>query len=252
MGYKKLLRLSLAASVILFLMANDLGARCSDAIGFKLGYTHSQLRAKDTGDDVSVEKLATNGMTFGMAANIAITSWLHFQPEFHYGQKGGKYEVEVPLPVAIPGFQVNVVDTRFLDYLEIPLLLKVSLPVKFPIQPTFLTGMSAGLKLRGQLINNVQISMSGMSIPYFRSEDITDQLNSLELSYIIGGGFDIGLGRGKLALDQRFSFGLKTNNYETIIPAYYFQSVGIPVPQNVVYRLQMNNYVLQVAITYFF
>lgn len=244
--------LSFTMLLVLFLMARSLEALTPRTIGFKIGYTRNQLRGQDTGPDIEVTKIATNGVTIGLVGNIKILDWLYFQPEMLYIQKGGKYDVNVPLPVSIPGFSVNVIDTRSLEYLEIPLLLKVALPVKWPVKPTFQTGVSAGLKLRGNLENNVNITISGYHIPYFRTEDITSQLNSLELSYLIGGGLDIEAGRGKLGIDQRFFFGLKTNKYETVIPASYFQAIGIPVPTDIVYRLNMYNYVFSLALTYFF
>lgn len=238
--------------VFLSLVSTSLMALTPGIIGFKIGYTHNQLRGKETPANVEVTKIATNGVALGLVGNIKITSWLYFQPEFLYFQKGGKYDVQVEIPVSIPGFGVNVVDNRLLEYLEIPLLLKVYWPVKWRVVPTFLTGISAGLKLRGQLENNVNISISGYNIPYFRTEDITGQLNTIDLSYVIGGGLDFKLGRGKLAIDQRFSFGLKTNDYQTVIPAAYFQMIGIPITQDIVYSLKMYNYVFHVAVTYFF
>ncbi|MDI6849976.1 MAG: porin family protein [Candidatus Saccharicenans sp.] len=249
---KKLTAISTAILIILFLTAGHLAALAPNTVGFKMGYTHNQLRGKETGADLTIKKIATNGLAIGLVANLKINSWLYFQPEFLYFQKGGKYDVQVPLPVSIPGFQVNVIDTRSLEYLEIPLLLKVSLPVKFPVQPTFLTGISFGLKLRGNLENQVNISISGYNIPYIRTEDVTSQLKSIEPSYVIGGGFDIKLGRTRVAIDQRFSFGLTTNDYETVIPASYFQAIGIPVSQDITYRIQMYNYVFQLAVTFFF
>lgn len=252
MRRKTLIGLSFTLLFVFFILAGSLEALTPQTIGFKIGYTRSQLRAEDTGADVQVKKIATNGVTIGLVGNIKITRWLYFQPELLYFQKGGKYDVQVPLPVAIPDFQVNVIDNRRLEYLEIPLLLKVALPLKWAVKPTFLTGVSAGLKLKGELENNVNISISGFNIPYFRTEDITSQLNSIELSYVIGGGLDIEVGRGKLAIDQRFFFGLKTNKYETSIPASYFQTIGIPVPSDVVYRLNMYNYVFSVALNYLF
>ncbi|MDI6846450.1 MAG: outer membrane beta-barrel protein [Candidatus Saccharicenans sp.] len=252
MNLKRLMGVIATILIIFFVTAGNLEALAPNVVGFKMGYTHNQLRGKETGAELTIKKMAINGLGIGLVGNIKINSWLYFQPELLYFQKGGKYDVQVPLPVQIPGFQVNVIDTRSLEYLEIPLLLKVSLPVKFPVQPTFLTGMSFGLKLRGTLENKVNISISSYQFPYIRTEDITSQLKSIEPSYVIGGGFDINLGRSKMSIDQRFSFGLTTNDYETVIPASYFQNIGIPVPQDIVYRIQMYNYVFQLAITFFF
>ncbi len=244
----------LGVSILLMIsgLVSSLEALESPTIGLKLGYTRSQLRAEETGEDVQVKKMATNGVTIGLVGNIRLTNWLYFQPEFLYFQKGGKYDVQVPLPVFIPGFQVNVVDNKLLEYLEIPLLLKVALPLGPTVKPTFLTGLSAGLKLRGQLENRVNISIAGLNISHFRTENVTSQLNTIEIRFVFGGGLDFEIGPGRLAVDQRFSFGLNKNKYETIVPASYFQEIGIPVPADIVYRLNMNNYVFCVGLTYFF
>ncbi len=252
MKNKKLIVVFTTILIILSTTAIHLEALVPNIVGFKMGYTHNQLRGKETGADLNIKKMATNGYAIGLVGNIKINSWLYFQPELLYFQKGGRYDVQVPMPVPIPGFQVNVIDTRSLEYLEIPLLLKISLPLKLPVRPTFLTGMSFGLKLRGTLENKVNISISGYQIPYIRTDDITSQLKLIEPSYVIGGGFDLDLGRSKMSIDQRFSFGLTTNDYETVIPTSYFQQIGIPVPQDIVYRIQMYNYVFKLAITFFF
>ncbi len=238
--------------VAIFFLSISLGAVTPGTIGFKIGYTHNQLRAKETGANVEVTKMATNGKAFGLVGNIKINSWLYFQPEFLYFEKGGKYDVKVQLPVYIPGFNVNVIDSRVLEYIEIPLLIKILWPVRWPVVPTFLTGLSFGLKLRGQLENNVNINISGYKIPYYRTEDISSQLNTFDISYVIGGGLDFKLGRSKISLDQRFSFGLNPNEYRNVIPASYFQMIGIPVPQNILYNLKMYNYVFHAAITFYF
>jgi len=238
--------------ILFFIFSNFSEAIDWRTLGFKVGYTSSQLRAEDTGANVEVKKYATNGLTIGLVSNIKITNWLFLQPELLYSQKGGKYDVQVPMPVEIPGFQVNVVDKRMLDYLEIPILLKVTLPLNWKVKPTFLTGLSSSFKLKGKLENTVNIKILGYNFSYFQIEDIKSQLNAIELSYIIGGGLDFEIGKGKLALDQRFSFGLNKNKYETAIPASYFQAIGIPVPADIVYRLNMYNYVFSVSLAYLF
>ena len=252
MKHNSLVIFFLTLCLTLFILSETLEAVAPQTIGFKIGYNRNQLRGKEDGSDFQVIKLATNGLTMGLVGNIKILNWLYFQPEFLYQEKGGKYEVQVPLPVAIPGIQVNVVDTRHLEYLEIPLLLKVVLPLKWPVKPTLLTGLSAGFKLRGNLENNVNLEILGQHLPYYKNEEISDQLNDIELSYVLGGGLDFALGRSKLAEDQRFYCGLKANKFTTTIPASYFNNTGIPVPSDIIYALEAYNYVFSVSVSYLF
>ncbi len=243
--------LSLAVGIALCLAA-DAHAVGHATLGMRLGLNRNQLRAEETGRDLEIEKMATTGIAAGLVGNVALTDWLSFQLELLYCEKGGKYDVRVGLPVEIPGFGINTIDERSLQYVEVPFLVKAVLPVRWPVRPTFVGGISAALKLDGDLKNRVNIRIETFEISHLRIEDITSQLTTLDASAVIGGGLEFAVGKRPFVLDQRFSFGLRANHYETSIPASYFQEIGIPVTEDIVYKIDMYNYVWSLSLGYLF
>ena len=230
--------------------ARDLAATPGFSFGFKLGYTSGQLRAKQGEGDYKVDKYHLSGGALGLVGQIRLTDFLYFQPEVLYFQKGGKYRVGVPVESSWVTVTVN--DRRFLDYLEVPLLLKTVLPLKTDFKPTFLIGASIGLNLSAKLDNEVKIVAPFSQAVLSSSDDVKKQAKAVEPSFIIGGGFDIVLPRGRIVIDQRFSFGLTTNHYEVVIPAARFAAAGFPLGRDVSYTLDMFNYVFAVSAGYIF
>jgi len=247
---KKAMRPALLAVCVFLAGASTLEARPERLFGFKAGFNSGQLRATEDAGDYDVENFRVNRGSAGIAANFGLNRFLSFQPELLFFVKGGKYRVGVP--VGVPGIAINVTDTRSLTYLEIPMLLKATLPLKFALKPTFLAGPSVGVNLGGRLKNRIEIVVPGYQFAWYNKEGIRDQVKDIELSLVVGGGFDIDLPKGKLVVDQRFFFGLSANNYQVTIPASDFQAIGIPITEDIVYRLDMNNYVFAVSIGYLF
>jgi len=227
-----------------------LAASSRFSFGFKLGYTSGQLRAKQGEGEYKVDKLALGGFSLGLLAQIRLNDFLFLQPEVLYFQKGGKYRVGVP--VDSPWVTVTVNDRRFVDYLEVPILLKTVLPLKTAFKPTFLIGVSVGINLSAKLDNEVRIVAPFTLAVLSASEDVRKQVNAIEPSLVIGGAFDIVLPRGRIVVDQRFSFGLTTNHYEVVIPGSKFAAAGFPLGRDIVYVLDMYNYVFAVSAGYIF
>jgi hypothetical protein len=219
-------------------------------VGLRLGYTSGQLRAEEGGGDFKVEKFSLGGLALGVVLEKEFTSFFSVQPEVMYFQKGGKYDVQVP--VGIPGISVNVKDRRRLNYIEIPILLKFSLPLRGSFKPTFLVGPSLGINLSAKLESEIQIQVPGMSFSLDEEQDIKKEANDTEFSFVIGGGFDWDLGAGKLLLDSRFFFGLHPNKYKVIVPASKFAALGFPMAEDMIYDLNMNNYVMLISVGYLF
>lgn len=218
--------------------------------GVRAGYTRGQLRAEEGDSGFDVEKFALAGMAFGLTANIPVTSFFALQPEILYFQKGGAYDVGVP--VGIPGISVNVHDTRSLAYIEVPLMLKFMIPLRGPFRPTFLVGPSLGFNLSGKLKGKIEIDVPGLSFSFNETKDLKKELNDVEFSFVVGGGFDLDLGRGVLLVDNRFFFGLKTNGFKVVVPASKFAALGFPAMEDFGYDLNMFNYVMSISVGYLF
>ena len=218
--------------------------------GVKLGYSSGQLRAEEDEGEFQVDKFSLGGFCGGLLAEIPLTAFLSLQPELLYVHKGGRYKVVVP--VGLPGVSVEVEESRGLTYLEVPVLLKLSLAVSKPLRLTFVTGPSVGLALGAELWSEVDIEVPGMSFTLKNQEDIRRDVNDVELSYIIGGLFDLSLAKGKIVVDQRFSFALRPNSYRVVVQASQFSQLGFPMAQDMVYELDMHNYTFMITVGYLF
>ncbi len=218
--------------------------------GLKVAYNRGQLHGEETEPGFQVENMAFSAVSAGIITTYKINNFLSFQPEFLYFQKGGEYEVGVPIP--IPDIEIKVNDTRRLNYFEVPLLLKLSIPLSTSIRPTFLLGPSLGFNLTANLRSMVRVKVTNLQLSFLEKKDIRKEANDLEWSLIIGGGLDFQLPRGKIIIDQRFFFGLNANHYQVLVPASQFAALGFPMAQNMTYELKMNNYVFTVSLGYLF
>ena len=218
--------------------------------GFRAGYASGQLRAKEGDEGYEVGKHARGGVNIGLMANIRLTSFLALQPEVLFLQKGGAYDVGVP--VGLPGVTVDVSDSRALKYIEVPLLLKLVVPLRGKFRPTFLLGPSFALNLGGELESRIAVGVGGLRFKFIETKDLKRELNDLEVSLVFGGGFDIDLGKGTLVFDDRFYFGLEPNRFKVTVPTSKFAELGFPAGPDFSYDLDMNNYVLTVSVGYLF
>ncbi|MGQ9672055.1 MAG: porin family protein [Candidatus Aminicenantales bacterium] len=228
----------------------SLSAKPKLTFGMKAGYTSGQLRAQEAEGDFEVEKMALGGFLIGALAEIRLADSLSFQPELIYFQKGGQYNVKVPVP--IPDVSINVSDVRRLNYIEIPLLLQLTIPLRSSFRPTLLVGPSLGINLTANLKSKIRIKVPGFQFFLDEKKDIRREANDQEWSFIIGGGFNLRLPKGKLVLDQRFSFGINPNHYQVLVPASKFSALGFPMTEDMTYELKMQNYVFALSLGYLF
>jgi hypothetical protein len=91
-----------------------------------------------------------------------------------------------------------------LDYLEIPVLVKIIFPSPGGVNPYLFAGPAVAIKVSGK----VKAEFAGES----DEEDIED-MKSTDFGLVIGAGVDFGfgaLGKGTLSVDIRYSLGLST------------------------------------------
>lgn len=218
--------------------------------GFRAGWTSGQLRAAEEESGFEVVKYSESGFSLGATASLRLTGFLALQPEFLYFQKGGGYDVGVD--TGLPGITVNVFDTRRMAYLEVPLLVKLSIPLRGAVRPTILFGPSLAYNLSGALDSKVKVAVNGLNFTFVEDKDLKAELNDIELSFVFGGGVDIDLGRGTLVVDNRFYFGLKNNRFKVTVPMSNFALIGFPAGPDFAYDLDMANYVMSLSVGYLF
>lgn len=137
------------------------------------------------------------GVDFGAYLSIPISASVVIQPELHFATKGARnaaYDYS-DMPVdgfAAPPVGVYISDETRHDYLEIPVLLKLTpAPAGDRVRPFFVAGPYVGILLR-------------TDGTYIR--DYTSELHSADFGVSFGGGIEMGL----LSLDARYDFGLSS------------------------------------------
>jgi hypothetical protein len=155
-----------------------------------------------------IKKVFQKGFQGGLLANIGFSKNLSLQFEFLYAQKG--------LRVEVPQFDDSGQETIYnswhsVNYLEIPFLLKISIPIG-PIfiygdlGPYAAIGLSAETATDPDLGRNKKLDFS---LGGFKKYD---------LGLIFGAGMGLRLGNGELFLDLRYGCGLTDIN--NVLPAW--------------------------------
>jgi hypothetical protein len=163
------------------------------SFGVKLGANFASM----AGDDVTSEFGSRTGLVLGGLARYQVTDLFSVQPELLYSQKGASFS-ETFLGETIEG------DIR-LDYLEVPLLLVVNVPVGAPeLRPTIHVGPTFAFEL------NCTISYSGFGESGTEDCGDDDDRRKLDVGLGLGGGLDIGFGAGVLMIEARYTMGLQT------------------------------------------
>ena len=159
--------------------------------GLKAGMTIANLHGDDVegfGYESKMGFCAGGFITFKVANIVAI------QPEVLYTQKGTKREGEY--------MGGTWKDTYNYNYLEIPVLLKVIMPVQGMIKPHLFVGPYFAYNLTAKL----KMEYNGS----FDEIDFDEYVKNTDFGAVFGGGIDFGLPAGKIVFDARYSLGLTT------------------------------------------
>ncbi len=158
------------------------------SFGPKIGYTSTTLKGNDVPNGTDPLSGLVGGVFFKYASESNIVA---FQPEILYHQKGA-VDMEDG-----DGIKLNV------DYLEVPLLLKVQIPVG----ETFFPHIYAGPYGAFELDNNFksQASFLGFTITDNEKADVQD----FDYGAIVGAGFDVQLESFYFGVDARYGIGME-------------------------------------------
>lgn len=187
------------ALALMFLLPNSSLASGIKA-GLKIGVTSAKLHGDDVGDleDLFGEDLKSRiGFSVGGFITFNISEMFAIQPEVLYTMKGLRYEEEI--------FGETLKVWMKLDYLEIPVLVKIIFPSPGGVNPYLFAGPAVAIKLSAK----VKAEIAGES----EEEPIEEGLKSTDFGLVIGAGVDFGFGAsgmGKMTLDVRYSLGLST------------------------------------------
>jgi hypothetical protein len=162
-------------------------AQMTVAIGPKAGVNFANF----TGDDVSGLDMRVS-FAFGAAADVSITDMFAIHPEAYYSMQGTKE---------------SDTDTKAkLNYIRVPVLLKVTIPTEGNISPYLFAGPEFGFKV------SCDFDVDGTTIDC--DEALSDELGgnaevkSFDYGAAFGAGVALQLGPGMLTIDGRYALGL--------------------------------------------
>jgi len=179
---KKLFSYCLVAT-FLFLLVSPSILKADVQFGLRLGGNSAKLTGNDL-EDIEATVKSKIGFVGGIFVAFNLGKMLTIEPEILYTMKGGSIEDPADdYSEKISG-----------DYLEIPLLIKVKIPLP-GIKPVVFAGPAVGFKLKEKYEYN------GEEIPL--TEKI---LKNNDYGAIFGAGLDIGR---HFMIDVRYSLGLQ-------------------------------------------
>jgi hypothetical protein len=138
------------------------------------------------------------GYCGGFFFTLDINNFLSVQPELLFSLKGGRTELtftgeESPDSLGTYWWNEN------LYYLEVPLLVKLSIAQSKPLNAFLLCGPAVGIKLKAKYkIDESSIVADG---------DLAD-VSSMDYSMIFGAGLEIKIAQKVVSLDGRYVMGL--------------------------------------------
>lgn len=164
--------------------------------GFKVGLSVATLHGSLPTDGL-VENSPKLGFGGGAWLAIPLGPTLSVQPELNYVQKGTSLgSVELTDPGGITLGTIKVLAA--VDYLEMPLLLRVSIPVGGSASPYFVGGPVAGFRL------SQKIKVSGI-VSY--STDAA-AFRGTDFGAALGAGLELGHGPMRGTFETRYTLGL--------------------------------------------
>ena len=136
------------------------------------------------------------GLAIGLFHHLEMSESFGFRPELMYVQKG--YAASVSFDFFGETFELDT-ETQ-LDYVDIVLPAIYTINPAEQVSPQIFAGPYAGFNVGA----TTEVSAEGMS----ESEDISDDVASLDYGVVLGGGARIQAGTGHITADIRFSLGL--------------------------------------------
>lgn len=145
--------------------------------GVKAGLNMANL----TGDDVADNSMKM-GAVGGVFMSYDLTEIFAIQPELLFSMKGTTF-----------GEGSDEVNLK-LNYFEIPLLLKVTLPTEGKIKPMLYAGPALGILMSAKA----------------EDEDVKDQAKSMDIGVLAGAGVGYQMEKGMIGVEFRYEVGMST------------------------------------------
>jgi len=199
---KKTVKVMLIGAVALMLLLPNSSLAKGITGGLKIGMNSAKLHGEDIKEmeeELGEELKSKWGLCAGGFIRFNISETFAIQPEVLYTMKGGKFEETIDGETM--KFEMNF------SYLEIPVLLKLTIPTPGGIKPSLFAGPALAIKLSGK----EKLVYAGETI---EEEDI-EEMKDTDFGLIIGAGVDF----WNLTVDLRYVLGLNTFSTEEDVDA---------------------------------
>jgi len=159
-------------------------------LGLKAGMNIANVGGSDADNIIGESLDSRTGFCGGLFFMYQFNNLFAIQPEAYYSMKGATYS------------ESGVDFTLKLDYIEVPLLFKVIIPVQGSgVRPSVFVGPAVGFKTTAK----VKVEVDGQS----EEEDIED-VTSTDFSVVFGAGVGFNVGNNEVGVDIRYILGLST------------------------------------------
>lgn len=156
-------------------------------LGIKVGGNIANLSGSDAGNPDS-----KFGLAAGAFLEIQLNQILALQPELYYSMKGATDKITM--------LGSTIDETVSFDYIEVPLLLKLLIPVQgSEISPAIFAGPFLGINTTA----SAKVEFQGQS-----AEQDIPNIKSTEFGLQFGGGIGLPVGNNELGFDIRYILGL--------------------------------------------
>ena len=195
---RNLFKIILGQVVVLILITTAVHAGPNNSMGIKVGLNIANAAGRDAD---GMEALTV--MQIGGFHVLHINRFLAIQTEFLYSQKGTMMTSEV----IEQGIPVTVEERYKLNYLEIPLLIKLNMPVGDIMTPNIYAGPAMGIKLSSKYQISATAYAYGQSASVTLEEDL-EEISPFDVGLALGGGLDFHFGSTCFIIDARYTKGL--------------------------------------------
>jgi Outer membrane protein beta-barrel domain len=173
-----------------------LSAQGGATLGVELGYTRAGFSGRDS-RGVTLREGAVAGAYF----QVALNSWLAIRPGIHIASKGGATSVVTSDSTQPVRFELDLV------YLDFPVVLRARIPAIGRTRLILATGAVPGLRIGC----NVELSQGGFTLVRSVCSNATGaSFRSWDFELLGGAGFGIPIEGSELALEARFTQGLRS------------------------------------------
>lgn len=171
-------------SLLLLFVAVSFATSPAFAEGMMAGVKGGLNFANLIGDNVE-EAASKTSFVGGAFLCYPLTEIFAIQPELLFTMKGAKNE------------DSEDDESWNINYIEIPILLKVALPTEGNVDPSLYVGPGFGFLLSSKVSNGGE-------------RDLKDETEGFDIGLIVGAGVDYQLEAGALSLEARYEVGMTT------------------------------------------